>query len=54
MDLFRAAHEWRWLKDSLPKICSKYSAMMKLGTVIPYLKNIQRKIKSRDTSLEFY
>ena len=30
-----------------------YSTMMKLGTVKPYLKKIQKLYKSRDTPLEF-
>ena len=37
----------------LPKICHIYPTMMKLGTLIPYLKKIQKIYKSRDTSLEF-
>ena len=37
----------------LPEICHSYPAMMKLGTVIPYLRKIQKIYKSRDTSLEF-
>ena len=37
----------------LPKICHTYPAMMKLGTVIPYLRKTQKIYKSRDTSLEF-
>ena len=37
----------------LPKICHTYLTMMKLGTVIPYLKKIQKIYKSRDTPLEF-
>ena len=37
----------------LPKICHTYPAMMKLGTVIPYLKKIQKIYESRDTPLEF-
>ena len=41
-------------KTSLPKICYKYPTMMKLGTVIPYLKKIQKTYKSRDTAYEFY
>ena len=36
-------------KGPLPKICHTYPAMMKLGTVIPYLKKIQKIYKSRDT-----
>ena len=37
----------------LPKICHRYSSMMKLGTVIPYLKKIQKIYESCDTPLEF-
>ena len=37
----------------LPKICHTYSTMMKLGTVIPYLKKIQKTCKSSDTSHKF-
>ena len=37
----------------IPKICHTYPAMMKLGTVIPYLKKIQKLYESRDTALEF-
>ena len=37
----------------LPKIRFTYPTMMKLGTVIPYLRKIQKMYKSRDTSLEF-
>ena len=28
-------------KDALPKICHTYPTMIKLGTVIPYLKKIK-------------
>ena len=37
----------------LPKICHKYHLMMKLGTVILYLKVIQEIYESRDTPVEF-
>ena len=37
----------------LPKICHTYPTMMKLGTVTPYLKKIQKIYISRDTSPEF-
>ena len=37
----------------LPKICHRYPTMMKLGTVIPYLKKIQKIYESRDTPPEF-
>ena len=36
-----------------PKICHSYPTIMKLGTVIPYLKKIQKLYESRDTPLEF-
>ena len=36
-----------------PKICHTYPTMTKLGTVIPYLKQIQNIYESRDTPLEF-
>ena len=36
-------------KVPLPKICHTYPAMMKLGTVIPYLKKIQKIYEARDT-----
>ena len=36
-----------------PKICHTYPTMMKIGTLIPYLKKIQKIYKVRDTLLEF-
>ena len=36
-----------------PKIRHTYPTVMKLGTVIPYLRKIQKMYKSRDTFLEF-
>ena len=38
----------------LPNICHTYLTMMKLGTVIPYLRKIQKMYKSRDTPLEHF
>ena len=38
---------------TLPKICHSYPAMLKLGAVIPYLKNIQNLNESHDTPLDF-
>ena len=35
---------------SLPKISCTYLTIMKLGAVIPYLKNIQKIYGSRDTA----
>ena len=33
----------------LPKVCHTYPTMMKIGTVIPYVKKIQKIYESRDT-----
>ena len=41
-------------KAPLPKIYHRYPAMMKLGTVIPYLKKIKKIYESRARALEFY
>ena len=38
----------------LPKICHTYPTMMKLGTVITYLKKIQKMYEVRDAPLEFW
>ena len=56
MDFFGAAHGGgRGAKTSpLLKICHIYPTMMKLGTVIPYPKKIQKIYESRVTHLEFY
>ena len=54
MGVFRAAHGLgRDKKDPLSKICHTYLAVIKLDTVIPYLKKIQKIYKSRDRPLEF-
>ena len=63
MGLFGAAQGWGALitddrggglkRRLFSKICNTYPAMMKLGTVIPYIKKIQKIYKSRDTLLEF-
>ena len=42
MCIFRAADGWGDLLPSLPKICHTYRKMMKLGTVIPYLRKIKK------------
>ena len=36
----------------LPKICHTYPTMVKFGTVVPYLKKIQKIYESRDTRPE--
>ena len=54
MGFFGAAYGWGWaFLAPLPKICHTYPTMMKLGTVIPYPKKIQKIYESRDTPLEF-
>ena len=52
MGFFGAAHGSGG-GGGLPKISHTYPTMIKLGTVIPYLRKIQKKYKSRDTSFEF-
>ena len=42
MGLSGAAHGWGGGEDSLPKMSPTYLTMMKLGTVTPYLKKIQK------------
>ena len=51
LDLFGASHGWGVKKITLFKICHTYPKMMKLGTVIHYLKKIQKTYKLRDTPL---
>ena len=42
MSPLRTAHGWEEGKKALlPKTCHIYLTLMKLGTVIPYLKKIQ-------------
>ena len=54
MGLFWAAHRGGGgFLAPLPKICLTYPTMMKLGTVIPYHRKIQKMYKSRATFLEF-
>ena len=51
MGLLEATHGWG--KNSpLPKICHTYPTVIKLGTIIPYLKRFQKIYKSRDAPLE--
>ena len=54
MGFFGATHGWGEgpKRPSLPKICHTYPAMMKLGTVIPYPKKIQKIYESRDAPLD--
>ena len=50
MGFFGAAHGGGGAKSPpLPKICHTYPTMMKLGSVIPYLKKIRKIYKSCNT-----
>ena len=53
--IFRTAHGWQGGQKAppLPEICHTYPTMMKLGTVTPYLKKIQKIYEPRDTPPEF-
>ena len=43
MGIFGAAHGWGVGGGGLlPKVCHTYPTIMKLGIVIPYLKEIQK------------
>ena len=55
MGIFGAAHGWGGgaKRPPRPKICHRYPTMMKLGTVIPYLKKIQKIYESRDIPSQF-
>ena len=56
MGFFGAVHRWRgWGAKRPPpcKICHTYPTMVKLGTVIPYLRMIQNIYESRDTTPKF-
>ena len=57
MGLFGATHGWGGgggggEKGPLSKICHTHPTLMKFGTVILYLKRIQKIHKSRDTPFE--
>ena len=39
-------------QKGLPKICYTFPILMKLGTVIPYLRKIQKLHIARDTALD--
>ena len=56
ISLLGAAHRWGWVKSSTPslpplKLYYISPAIMKLGTVMPYIKNIQKIYKSRSALL---
>ena len=52
MNILGAAHGWGDQKAPNHKICQTYPTMMELGTVIPYVKKIQKIYQSRDTHPE--
>ena len=57
MGFFGAVHgwlEWGGKKAPVPEICHTYPTMMKLGTVIPYPKKIQKMYESRDILLDIF
>ena len=52
-EIIVAVHRWGKVKRvPFPKICHAYPTMMKLGTVLPYLKKIQEIYESCNTLLE--
>ena len=56
MGFFGAAHGWGGggkKTSPLPKIYHTYPTMMKIGTVVPYPKKIQKIYESRDIPLDF-
>ena len=53
MGIFGAADGWGGQERPLPKICHTYPTVMKLGTVIPYIKKIRKIFESCDTPPEF-
>ena len=55
LTLFRIGLQMGWgqQKDSSLKFCHKYPSMMKLGTVVPSRKDIQKIYESGETLLEF-
>ena len=44
MGFWRGCSQMAGAKSPLPKICHTYPTMMKLGTVIPYLRRIKKKM----------
>ena len=54
MEFLGAAHRWGAgrKKDPLPKICYTYLAMMKLDTVIPDVREIQKIYEPCDRPLD--
>ena len=55
MGIFGAARGWGGPKRTpLPKICHISPTMMRIGTLISYLKKIQKIYESRDIHPDFY
>ena len=53
MGIFVTAHVYKCKKDPLSKIYHICLTMIKLGTIIPYLKKTQKIYESRDTPVIF-
>ena len=51
--VFGAAHGWWRGESPLPKVTHTYPTIIKLGTVITYLKKIQKTYNSRDIPFDF-
>ena len=50
MGLFETAYGWGAKRYPFPKICHTYPTMMKLGSVIPCLRKIQKIYKSYEVT----
>ena len=49
---YQKTRRWKYCLSCFhPKTCHAYPAVMKLGTVMPYIKKVQNTYESRDTPL---
>ena len=49
---YQKIRRWKYCLSCFhPKTCHSYPAVMKLGTVMPYIKKVQNTYESRDTPL---
>ena len=49
---YQKTRRWKYCLSCFhPKTCHSYPAVMKLGTVMPYIKKVQNTYESRDTPL---
>ena len=53
MGIFRATQEWGWWGVNRPPSVKSVTHILQLDTVISYLKKIQKKYESCDTTIEF-